>query len=224
MFNNFTETELSHEQWRDIFGYDGMYQVSDLGRVRSKKYGYWRVLRPKKTPNGYLQVGLFRDGKQDKFLVHRLVAQAFIENDDETKIYINHRDECKQNNRLWNIEYCTPKYNANYNDVQFRKKNSKRRKIEKLYRPELSYKENYKIFKENGIECSENTVIQLRKDLGLTKQHELKRHKVKDLYDPNMSYDENIKVFKENGVECSKKVIFNIRKDLGLSRTRKKPN
>ena len=215
-FNRFTEEELEREQWKDILGYDGAYQVSDLGRVRSKKYGRWKVLRPKKTPNGYLQVGLFLDGKQDKFLVHRLVAQAFIPNDDETKIYINHRNECKSDNRLWNLEYCTPQYNANYNDVQFRKKNSKRRKIEKLYRPELSYKENYKIFKENGIECSENTVIQLRKDLGLTKQHELKRHKLKELYRPDLSINENISLFKENGIECSRCTIWRIRKDLGL--------
>lgn len=215
MFNNFTETELKNERWKDIDGYDGAYQVSDLGRVRSKKYGYWRVMKPIKASNGYLHLDLFKDGKNKTFSVHRLVAQAFIPNDDETKTQINHIDECKQNNRLWNIEYCTPQYNTNYNDVQFRKKNSKRLKIEKLYRPELSYKENYKIFKANGIECSENTVIQLRKDLGLTKKYKF-RNELKDLYDPNLSYDENLKVFKENGVECSKKVIFNLRKDLGL--------
>ena len=216
MIENFTKEELMNEQWRDIAGYEGVYEVSDLGRVRSHKYGKTRVLRVYKNRDGYLQVALCKGGKIKQYYIHRLVAQAFIENDDETKIYINHRDECKQNNRFWNLEYCTPKYNANYNDVQFRKKNSKRRKIEKLYRPELSYKDNYKIFKANGIECSENTVIQLRKDLGLTKQHELKRHKLKDLYRPDLSINENISLFKENGIECSRCTIWRIRKDLGL--------
>ena len=214
----FTDTELANEQWRDIEGYDGMYQVSDLGRVRSLKFGKVRVLRAKKTPKGYLQVCLHRYGKQNTVSVHRLVAKAFIPNDDSSKTLINHINECKSENRVTNLEWCTAQYNTNYNDVQFRKKNSKRRKIEKLYRPELSYKENYKIFNANGIECSKNTVIQLRKDLGLTKQHELKRHKLKDLYNPNISIDENLEVFRANGIECCEKTVQRLRKDLGLSK------
>lgn len=223
MFNNFTETELKNERWRDIDGYDGAYQVSDLGRVRSKKYGYWRVMKPIKSSNGYLHLDLFKDGKNKTFSVHRLVAQAFIPNDDESKTFVNHIDECKQNNRIWNIEWCSAQYNSNYNDVQFRKKNSKRRKIEKLYNPELSIDDNIKLFMSNGIECSDKTVYELRKELGITRKHKF-RNELQDLYDPNLSYDENLKVFKENGVECSKKVIFNLRKDLGLSRPRKKTN
>ena len=216
MNDKFTDTELEQEQWRDVDGYDGMYQVSDLGRVRSLKFGKVRVLRPQKDNGGYLSVHFYKDSIAKYFLVHRLVAQAFIPNSDESKTQINHRNEDKTENKVSNLEWCTPKYNANYNDVQFRKKNSKRRKIEKLYRPELSYKEIYKIFKANGIECSENTVIQLRKDLGLTKQHELKRHKLKDLYRPDLSINENISLFKENGIECSRCTIWRIRKDLGL--------
>ena len=211
----YTDIELKNEQWRDIDGYDGAYQVSDLGRVRSKKYGYWRVMKPIKSSNGYLHLDLSKDGKNKTIYVHRLVAQAFIENDDETKIYINHRNECKSDNRLWNLEYCTPQYNTNYNDVQFRKKNSVRRKIEKLYRPELSINENLELFMSKGIECSDKTVYELRKDLGLTRKYKF-RNELKDLYNPNLSYRQNLEVFKENGVECSKKVIFNLRKDLGL--------
>lgn len=215
-FNNFTETELAQEQWRDVDGYDGMYQVSDFGRVRSKKYGYWMVLKPSRNTNGYLKVILFKDGDRKQTYVHRLVAQAFIENTDSSKTIINHIDENKENNRADNLEYCTAQYNTNYNDVQFRKKNSVRRKIGKLYDPNLSYKENYKIFKTNGIECCRETVRQLRRDLNLEPYPKYKRNAIKKLYDPNLSYDENLKVFKENGVECSKKVIFKLRKDLGL--------
>ena len=94
MIDNFTDTELTNEVWRDIDGYDGMYQVSDLGRVRSLKYGEVRVLKPQKdNKGGYLRVNLHRDGKLKHFLVHRLVAQAFIPNDDETKTQINHRNQ-----------------------------------------------------------------------------------------------------------------------------------
>ena len=165
----FTDTELEQEQWRDIDGYDGMYQVSNIGRVRSLKYGKVRVMKQGKNRKGYLFVNLYRDRKQKNVSVHRLVAQAFIENDDETKIYINHRDECKQNNRLWNLEYCTAQYNSTYNDLHHRTKRSqlKRDKIRPLYRPDLSIKENIELFRANGIECSIDTVIRLKRDLGL---------------------------------------------------------
>ena len=49
----YTDIELKNEKWKDIEGYDGMYQVSDLGRVRSKKYGRWKVLRPQNNNKGY---------------------------------------------------------------------------------------------------------------------------------------------------------------------------
>ena len=169
MFNNFTETELENEQWKDIEGYDGAYQVSDLGRVRSKKYGDWRVMRPGKDMKGYLRIGLSKENKVKCFSVHRLVAQAFIPNDDETKTQINHKNEIKSENRVSNLEWCTAQYNNTYNDLNLRRKNYKRHKLKDLYRPYLSINENIKIFKANGIECSRYTVIQLRKDLGLIK-------------------------------------------------------
>lgn len=166
----FTDTELALEQWRDIDGYDGMYQVSDLGRVRSKKYGDWRVLRPGKTGDGYLTVQL-RNHKGKSVYVHRLVAQAFIKNDDASKTIINHIDECKQNNRVSNLEYCTAQYNMNYNGLYWRRKNYKRHKLKDLYRPDLSIKQNIALFKENGIECCERTVYELRRDLGISKKY-----------------------------------------------------
>ena len=165
----YTDIELKNEQWRDIDGYDGAYQVSDLGRVRSKKYGDWRVLRPGKNNKGYLTIVLCKDGKRKLFSVHRLVAQAFIENDDESKTQINHIDECKQNNRLWNLEYCTSSYNLSYNGLRYRRPYTKYRrdKVKELYDPNLSYRQNLKIFRENGICCSIGTVHNLCRDLGL---------------------------------------------------------
>ena len=175
MENNFTDTELANEQWRDVDGYDGMYQVSDLGRVRSRKSGEWRVLRQRKSGGGYLKVSLYKGGKINQLYVHRLVAQAFIENDDETKIYINHINECKSENRFWNLEWCSAQYNLTYNNIHHRRwinrNDYKRDKIKDLYNPDLTINENLKMFKEQGIECCKETVVHLRKELGLTRKY-----------------------------------------------------
>lgn len=219
MIDNFTKEELMNEKWRDIAGYDGVYQVSDLGRVRSLKFGKVRMLRARKSGGEYLKVCLCKDGKINQLSVHRLVAQAFIPNDDETKNEVNHIDECKQNNRVSNIEWCDRSYNNTYNELHKRRKNSVRRKIKKLYRPDLSIDDNIKLFKSNGIECSKDTVVRLRKDLGLSKN---KRDKLKPLYRPDISIAENIEIFNANGIECSKDTVVRLRKDLGLSRPRKK--
>lgn len=215
MENNFTYTELANEVWRDVDGYDGMYQVSDLGRVRSLKFGKVRVLRPNKNKDGYLQVALCKDGKQKSFYVHRLVANAFISNDDKYKTQINHRDECKQNNKVSNLEYCTHKYNSTYNDLHYRRRhpNYRRNAIKDIYNPDLTINENLKMFKEQGIECCEKTVRNLRKELGLTRQRNI-LHKLKDLYDPNLTYKQNISIFNENGVECSISTFYRLRKDI----------
>ena len=133
-----------------------MYQVSDLGRVRSRKSGEWKVMRAKKEKNGYLRLDLSKDGKTKTVNVHRLVAQAFIPNDDETKTIINHRNSIRDCNRVDNLEWCDYQYNNTYNGIHLRRNNTnnKRPKIEKLYNPELPIKDNLELFKEQGIECS----------------------------------------------------------------------
>ena len=99
------------EVWKDIPHYEGLYQVSSLGRVwsiRSQKY-----LKPLET-NGYLRVALYgRNGKAKKELIHRLVGMAFIPN-PENKPQINHLNEIKYDNRVENLEWSTSKENINY--------------------------------------------------------------------------------------------------------------
>lgn len=219
MFNNFTDIELENEQWRDIDGYDGMYQVSDLGRVRSRKSGEWKIKIGNKDNDGYIHTGLSKDGKRTSYTVHRLVANAFIHNEDESKTIINHINECKSDNRAVNLEWCDRSYNCTYNDIQFRKKNSKRPKIKGLYRQDLTNKENIAIFKEQGINVSEWTVTQLRKDLKIDGYRlQPKRSKIKDLYDHNLSVKKNLELFKANGIECSIATIYRLRKELCLSK------
>lgn len=108
--------------WRDIIGYEGKYQVSDEGQVRNAETGL--VLRPGKKPGGYLFVGLadhrVGKGKRKKYHhVHRLVAQAFLEN-PEGKSDIDHIDGVKTNNRVGNLRWCTRKENV-HNPITFEK-------------------------------------------------------------------------------------------------------
>ena len=122
-------------------------------------------------PSGYIKVGLHKNGRTKMKYIHRLVANAFIPNDDSSKNQVNHIDECKQNNRVNNLEYCTPQYNLTYNDLHHRRKqyNCKHRKLKGLYDHNLDYAENLEIFRANGIDCSKWIVEQLSKDLGLIK-------------------------------------------------------
>ena len=225
----YTDSEIAQENWKDIFGYDGMYQVSDLGRVRSRKSGEWKVLKLNKNRFGYLMSYLYKDGKPKNISVHRLVAQAFVPNDNIFNTEINHRNEDKTDNRASNLEWCDRQYNVTYNDVHHRRKkqkkhnchkqyNCKRRKLEKLYRADLSITENLETFRANGIECSRQTVYEIRNDLGLVNLDNSKYNVLKELYNPDLTYHENIEIFKANGIECCKWTVWKLRKDLGLTK------
>jgi hypothetical protein len=101
------------ETWKNIEGYEGSYQVSNEGRVKSCKFGKEKILKPRKDTNGYLQVNLCKDGKPVWKLVHRLVAEAFLPNPNNYE-QVNHKDECKTNNNVDNLEWCDKKYNCNF--------------------------------------------------------------------------------------------------------------
>lgn len=112
------------EIWKDIIGYEGLYQVSNLGRIKalikfnktSKLYssiGYYRkekILKLESCKNGYLRVALYKNKIKKRFLVHRLVAQAFIIN-SYNKPQVNHKDGNKTNNNINNLEWTTSKEN-----------------------------------------------------------------------------------------------------------------
>jgi len=97
------------ESWNDVVGYEGLYEVSNLGRI--KRNG--RILKPGKDRHGYLQIVLYKNGIYKRFYIHRLVAYAFIPNPTNLPI-INHKDEIPTNNAVNNLEWCTSQYNANY--------------------------------------------------------------------------------------------------------------
>ena len=101
------------EVWKDIEGYEGLYQVSNWGRVKSLKFGKERILKPEKNRNGYLVVNLYKNGKRKHFKIHRLVAEAFVSNPDNLPC-VNHADEDKTNNFYGNLEFCSYQYNNNF--------------------------------------------------------------------------------------------------------------
>ena len=101
------------EIWKDIKDYEGHYQVSNLSRVKSIKFGKERILKPVTDRHGYLIVGLWKNNKQKTYKVHRLVAEAFIDNTDNLP-QVNHKDENPLNNNVNNLEWCNSKYNCNF--------------------------------------------------------------------------------------------------------------
>lgn len=119
------------EIWKDVIGYEGLYQVSNFGNVKScrrtiirknRSHGYnkypvsEKVLTPVNQGNGYYRVRL-QKGVDSKFkLVHRLVAEAFIPNPDNLPC-VNHKDENPSNNSMNNLEWCSYYYNNHYNNA-----------------------------------------------------------------------------------------------------------
>lgn len=125
---------MNEEIWRPIEGYEGLYEVSNTGRVRSVdryiktcyeayKLQKGKILNPGKNTNGYLQVVLHCNGKCKTINVHKLVAQAFLPNPDNLPM-INHKDEDKTNNNVTNLERCDAKYNINYGTRNIRRRDT----------------------------------------------------------------------------------------------------
>lgn len=115
--------DLGFEVWQDIPGYEGYYQISTYGNVRSVERRIWGGKAYYKVPSrnktlsknnwDYYVVRLSKDGADRDFLVHRLVADTFIPNPQNCP-QINHKDEDKTNNRVENLEWCTQQYNNCY--------------------------------------------------------------------------------------------------------------
>lgn len=152
--------EYINEIWKPIKGYEELYEVSNYGRIRSfdrwcshrrgKQLKKGKILKLFKDTSGYLCVKLCKNTNQRQFKVHRLVAQAFIPNPNNLP-QINHKDECKTNNIVSNLEWCDRKYNVNYGTRT-------KRVAEKLSKTVLQYDLNGNLIKEwkSVAECGMN--------------------------------------------------------------------
>ena len=154
---------MREEEWRDVVGYEGLYQVSSKGRVKSLNYrrtGKEKVLKLGKDNNGYLTVGLHKEGKVKWCTVHRLVATAFIPN-IENLPEVNHIDECKTNSNVENLEWCTREYNISYGTK------NKRAAEANTGKPKLS-KPVIAISKESGLIMEYPSVREASRQTGIS--------------------------------------------------------
>ena len=124
------ELYFNMEEWKDIQGFEGLYQVSNQGRVKtldryltasygSKQFRKGQIIKGVIMPNGYVAVGLWKNNKSKSQYIHRLVAKAFIANPNSFK-EVNHKDEDKTNNCVSNLEWCDHLYNINYGTAKER--------------------------------------------------------------------------------------------------------
>lgn len=117
------------EIWKDIQGYEGLYQVSNEGNVKSLKKGI--ILKVANVNNGYLAVQLWKNGIPKMRLIHRLVAKAFIPNPDNLP-QVNHKNEDKALNIVENLEWCSAKYNANFGTAISRRVDKQSKQVEQF--------------------------------------------------------------------------------------------
>ena len=133
------------EIWKDVFGYEGLYRISNQGKIISLKFNHSTVEREIKPfdNGGYLRVALYKDNKKKKLLVHRLVADHFIDNPYK-KPCVNHIDGNKTNNSVSNLEWVTHKENTNHAiETGLRKRecpiNNRRRGNNPISKPVLQF-------------------------------------------------------------------------------------
>lgn len=139
-----------NEIWKDIKGYEGLYQVSNLGRIKSfLKNKQGQVLNCSPNTKGYLQFRLRKNGVSKVTRVHRIVAETFIDNPNNYT-QVNHKDENKLNNNINNLEWCDCIYNINYGT-----RNERRTKT--ISKPVIQYDLNMKMIQEfNSIKEAAN--------------------------------------------------------------------
>ena len=158
---------MKGEIWKDIEGYEGLYQVSNMGRVKSLNYkhtGKEGILKP--YGNGYLQVELCKEGNREQPLVHVLVATAFLDNVDNLP-EVNHKDEDKENNYVENLEWCSKLYNANYGTRS--KRSAEKRRGRKQTEEQIKKKSKpvFSVDKESGLIMWWESIMEAERVLGI---------------------------------------------------------
>ncbi len=104
------------EEWKDIKDYEGDYQISNLGRVKSVKFRNEKILKLQINKNGYCRICLYKkeNKKQKMLLIHRLLAQAFLGLDFDSDLVVNHKNHIRSDNNIDNLEIVNIRENASY--------------------------------------------------------------------------------------------------------------
>lgn len=170
------------EIWKDITGYEGLYQISSEGRVKSLNYnrtGKEKILKAILDKYGYCFVILCKNNKIKKYSIHRLVAQAFIPNPDNLP-QVNHINENKTDNRVENLEWCTAEYNHNYGT-----RNDRIAKA--LSKPVLQFSKTDEFIKKW------NSIMDIKRELNISHQNISKccLGKIKTAYKFKWGYEED---------------------------------
>lgn len=111
IYKNLSLEDLPGEEWRDVVGYEGCYQCSSLGRIKSIRSN--KILKQIVRTDGYLGITLCKDSNPKRYLSHRIISYSFIPNPNNYPI-INHKNEVKTDNRVVNLEHCNYTYNNTY--------------------------------------------------------------------------------------------------------------
>lgn len=155
---------MNNEIWKAVVGYEGKYEVSSIGRVRSipryvrnsvgsQTFVEGKILTASKDKAGYIHVSLSdSEYKTRRWSVHRLVAIAFLKNPDNLPV-VNHKDENKSNNCVENLEWCSQSYNLSYKDGQ---KKRRQQKIEMYNRETGEYIKTFNSIDEASKETGTN--------------------------------------------------------------------
>ena len=180
---------LEKETWKDIPNYEGIYQVSNLGRVKSLKRPYRRkekILKSKINSSGYYQVELWKNSIEKKYLVHRLVWLAFNGPIPEN-MQVNHINEIKSDNRLLNLNLMMPKENTNWGTGIERR--AKKQINGKYSKPVLQFDLNDNFIKEFP------SIKQVERETGFDQGNIIKccKGKLKTAYNYKWKYKENKK-------------------------------
>ena len=146
------------EVWKDIEGYEGLYEVSNLGRVKSLHGLSEKIMKNSNGSGGYQKLSLTKNKIPKNFFVHRLVAQAFIPN-PESKPEVNHIDEDKTNNRVDNLEWMTHIENSMFGT------RNERSSVNRLGNPKTGRRIKAKF--SNGEEKIYGTIREASRQLGL---------------------------------------------------------
>lgn len=170
--------ENKQELWKDIKGYEGLYQASNFGNIRSivfhnnicRKYRI-HILKQQIDRYGRKRISLTKNGERKLYQVHRLIAMTFLDKQDfkymdsENKehinlkdLEINHKDENPLNNNVENLEWCSHNYNMHYGNIEEKKRNSKKTKRIEQYSLYGKYIRTW------------DSVLDITKDLGISKQ------------------------------------------------------